>query len=677
MQYEAPTPALVGGHAPLLVLAFVLGILIYFLLPFEPSVGEILTLSTVLGVVGGLAVVFGRHEVFWYGGWGVLFVACALLGAGYGGFRTSLVTPAFWPAENTQRVWLSGQVTEVNPRSNGFATVHLRDVKTYENSGVNTWPKMVVITHNSRATEATPGGEVAAQAKLRPPQVPLHPSQPDWRRRSFFEQVSGTGLVMGDFYTTPPEATSLEAKLRATREDIASSYLRQKKDPAGGVGAALLTGVRSGIPPATREDFTRSGLAHLMAISGMHLGMVAGFVYILTRFLLVRVGSLPLYMDIRKPAAGLAFVAAMGYAVLAGGTIPTLRALALIGAALLAILFDRLHLGVRILGFIALALALYAPHWVAGPSFQLSFVASLALLLWAFRQREDRLQLGRLAPKKGKVTSVFKASLVAALATAPVVAVHFGQVPLLGVFANVLAVPYLGLVILPLGFLTLLPFGAGEVIKPVYLTATAGLNDFAAFVAAQPASTINLPPEAYPFAFITAWGLLLAFIFQSWRLAGVGALAVLPLFITLSTQPHPVLLVYRTGDVVASENGYKVFAADSRNNRALEKVTEDLSNTVPDVRCDSLLCSTQSNKKTQGHQKTLLTYAKPWGEISPEDCRLARWVFLRHQTPCPGQNLWHSIKPALENNTLIQINRTPHKLTQQSYKAPDNRPWNR
>lgn len=671
MRYNTPIPAFIGGYTPLTILAFLLGILGYFSLPHEPRLGELLVVSTSIGALGGLAVFSGGRAWLWYGGWCLLFLACAGLGATYGTYRTSLISPDFWPAERTQRVWVTGEAREINLRANGFATVHLEGVTTYGHGKPETWPKMVVITHNSRAEEAMPGGLVSAQVRLRPPQAPLHPDQPDWRRNSFFEGVSATGLVMGDFYTTKPFKTQFGENIRATREDIARSYIREKGDAAGGVGAALLTGIRSGIPPKTRENYSQSGLAHLMAISGMHLGMVAGFVYVLLRFLLVRAGNLALYTDIRKPAALASFLAAGGYALLAGATIPTLRALALIGAALLAILFDRLHLGVRILAFIALMLALYAPYWVAGPSFQLSFVASFALLLWAYRQREARLQMGSLAPRPGRVGSVFKASLVAALATAPVVAMHFGQVPLLGVFANVLGVPLLGLVILPLGFLSLLPLGVGQLVKPFYLKATDALNHLATFVAAQPASTLEIPPEAMPFVFICAWGLLLAYIFRSGRLLVVGGLAVLPMGVALQSSVAPVLLVYQTGEIVATPSGYKVFAYNNPETRALENVAENLS--PPDgltIVCDRHFCSYKNQKG-----EVMLTYTKPWASLSQEDCRKSARVFARHTALCQRKNIFKNIDALTAPEGMAQVKMYSTAIELIPFQPEGNRPW--
>ena len=673
MHYKAPIPAFIGGYTPMLIVAFILGNLLYFTLPYEPRVGVFIGLSTGLAGMGLWAIFFSSRTFVWYGGW--VLLAMAFLGGGvyYSAYRTALVQPAFWPHDTKNRVWLKGTTTEVNLRSNGFATVHLRDVESYHQQKVEAWPRMVIVTHNSRAEEAVPGSQVAAQVQLKPPQAPLHPSGYDWRRNSYFEGVSAIGLVMGDFYSTPPEATPLGETLRTIREDVARGYMRGKHDPPGGVGAALLTGIRSGIPPETREHYTKSGLAHLMAISGMHLGMVAGFVYVLMRLLLVRMGHLPLYVDIRKPAAFLAFFSAVGYTLLAGTTIPTMRALSLIGAALLAILFDRLHLGVRILSFVAFGLVLYEPHWVAGPSFQLSFVASFALLLWAYRQREEHIRLGSLAPKASKISAIFKASFVATLATAPVVAVHFGQIPVYGVLANVIGVPYLGFIVLPLGFLSLLPLGLGEFIKPLFLLATKGLNRLAAFVAEQPTSTLEIPPEVFPVLFICVWCLLLAYIFRLWRLLWMSLLAAIPVYIAIATQQPAALLVYQEGEVVASPKGYVAHAQNKLASKALSDVAEILKkgkNLI--VKCDMNYCS----YRPHNHTKTLLTYAKPWGDIFLEDCHQSEWIFSREPTPCDHQNIWLHIQKSLEAKaSFVEVKFTKNKLLFYGYKQTQTRPW--
>lgn len=678
MQNRGPNPAFIGGNLPLIILGFLLGILAYFAIDTEPRVGDILPLSIGGFVLGLVALWSARAKTLWATGWFLVFLAAAAAGFTYSTYRTSLITNSAWPDSlAAERVWLKGTVTAVNLRSNGFATVHLKDITTYHPDRLRTWPSVVLITHNSRAQKAAPGGIVTAQARLKPPSAPLHQSEYDWRQRSFFERVSATGLVMGGFYVTPPAYQSFKSKVRDVREDIAHKYGdAAKKQSAGGVAAALLTGIRSQIPPQVREHYAQSGLAHLMAISGMHLGMVAGFVYLFFRFALVHMGSLALRADIRKTAALAAFLAAVAYAILAGTTIPTLRALSLIGAALLAILFHRVHLGIRILALIALALALYSPYWVAGPSFQLSFVASFSLLLWAYNRKRLRIDLGPLAPKPSRVADLFKASLVAALATGPVVAMHFGTVPVMSVVANMLGVPFLGLAILPLGFLSLLvpEWLLGGVFTSLYLGAVTLLNNFAGFIAEQPASSFQMPPEGLPLFFVASWGMLLAFIYRRFAVFLVALLALIPVGVSLRWAPDVVALYHPDGTIVLEEGGYILYTHEGQANRDLEHLAEVLSKNRRGenlrLKCVNGYCV----YKTEDNNP-ILTYAKPWADISGEDCAHTNWVLTRQShIPCPGKNL---AKLLAENNptATYTISIKKGRVLTSAFRTPSGRPW--
>ena len=682
MQNRGANPAFIGGNLPLVILGFLLGIMVYFTLNTEPRVGDILPMSIIAFILGMIALWFAGNKTMWAAAWLLFFIAAVGGGAAYSAYRTALITPSPWPEQLAgERVWVKGTVSAVNLRSNGFATVELRAVTTFHPDKLRHWPSVVIITHNSRAAKAQPGGEVAAQARLKPPSAPLHPSEYDWRQKSFFEQVSATGLVMGGFYPTPPDRKDALANLRHTRESIANKYANaQASDGAKGVAAALLTGIRSQIPPETRENYAQSGLAHLMAISGMHLGMVAGFIYLILRFLLVRAGALPLHTDIRKPAAFMAFLAAGGYAVLAGATIPTIRALSLIGAAFLAILFDRVHLGIRILALIAFALAVYNPYWVAGPSFQLSFVASFALLLWAYKRKELRLNLGSLTPKTSRLADLFKVSTVAALATAPVVAAHFSTVPVLSVLANMLGVPFLGLVVLPLGFLSLLlpDWFFGGTFTALYLGAVDILNNFAAFIASQPASSFQMPPQGLVLFFVGTWGLLLAFIYRNFYVFAVAVLALVPFTVSLKTAPQVVALYHQDGIIALGGTGFEYYSTAGITNRDLAHLAETFDETYQDKntqsinpRCDASYCV---YKKEEGAD-ALLTFAKPWADVSLEDCAHSRWILSPQQNmPCPGKNI---ISPALLKSEAVTytISIKNGHVFAAPFKTPAGRPW--
>jgi len=221
---------------------------------------------------------------------------------------------------------------------------------------------------------------------------------------------------------------------------------------------ALTIGDTRGLPEALRHTFQASGMAHVLAISGTHLGLVAGLVFFLLRGL---IGLLP--MGLLRPltrhvtpgtvAGVVALLAATGYAALSGGRVPTLRALLMVWLVTLALLCGRRSHLPTALGAAALVILLFDPEAIAGASFQLSFTAVLAIAM--------ALSVLPAAPNHPTLVDRLKraalgtvvVTLVAGAATAPLVVYHFGQLSWPGFVANLILVPALGAVVLPVGLL--------------------------------------------------------------------------------------------------------------------------------------------------------------------------------------------------------------------------------
>ncbi len=662
-------PALSGGVFPLYILAFILGVMLYFVLPTEPRVWHIFSLSIVIAVFAILVIAKDANWT-WATGLTMLWISCVLLGVGYSSFKTTLIDTPFWDGGKQQRVWVVGTAEQVNLRKSGFATVLLNKVTTYNNGNTQEWPGMIISMHNSRAKNIASGSEVSAQARLSEPSRALHPEQFSWRQKSFFDGVSATGVVMGDLYVTPSESVAWQQNIRTFRENTAQK-LQQTEN--GGVAAALLTGIRGGIPPQTQEDYRKSGLAHLMAISGMHLGMVAGAIYLLFAWLLVRSGSLPLHLDIRKIAAFGGLLTAAAYTLLAGASVPTLRALAMISAAFFAMLIGRLHLGVRILALVALGIALYKPHLIVGASFQLSFAAALALLFWVYARNRQRIYLGVLTPKNNRLWDMIQVSLVATLATAPLVAFHFKQVALLGVIANMLAIPLLAIAVLPLGFLYLLsPEAVADYILPLFLDSVGVLNKIAAFVADLPASYTTINSDMLLLLFVGSWGLLLAFIVKQWRVAGIALLSLMPLFLA-NQSAGASILVLDSGKIIlaAQDNQYQLLYSEDKIRK---KTLSNLIDKLPRPENSNKVCINDSCvfEWSRG-QRLLATSGK--SDISMEDCHLVEWVVapINSYVPCPSKNLLQLVDN--EGKNLSVYIGKDIRIVQQELPAKGIRPW--
>jgi competence protein ComEC len=233
---------------------------------------------------------------------------------------------------------------------------------------------------------------------------------------------------------------------------------------------ALIIGQRSGIPEDIKEVFRRTGAAHILAISGLHVGLVAYFAYTIILWLLKRSEGLMLALNVKKVAVVLAMVPVLLYGAIAGFSLPTQRAVIMVGAFVFTLLIDREKDLLNTLALAALVILLVSPGSLWDISFQLSFAAVLGIIylvsgIKAFFETEEEetgpvLWRRRLSER---VKIFFLVTLTAIISTAPILAFHFHRVSLVGLITNLFVVPLVGFVAVPLGLLSafILPLWEG------------------------------------------------------------------------------------------------------------------------------------------------------------------------------------------------------------------------
>jgi competence protein ComEC len=287
------------------------------------------------------------------------------------------------------------------------------------------------------------GDRVRIVARLEAPQGPRNPGGRD---PAF--HLAARGVSFRTTATLPPVRVSRPSPLAAlerARERFAEAA-EVLPPRERGVVRAIGTGDRGALDPATSLSFARSGLAHVLAVSGFHLVVVAFGLERLLRALLLRVEAVASRWDARRLSAAAAIPVAVLYALATGAQVPVLRAAVAALAAFAGVLLDREPDPLNTLALAALALLAAEPGALLDASLQLSFAAVAGLVLWAGPMRRG-LPLPRPAPGTWRARLVEPlvagacATAAASLATAPVLALHFRQVPLLGVLANVAGLP--------------------------------------------------------------------------------------------------------------------------------------------------------------------------------------------------------------------------------------------
>ncbi len=393
------------------------------------------------------------------------------------------------------------------------------------------------------------GDLISGYGALKAPSGPVLPGEFDFYRYLYFKKIG----ALGYFYKPPlvqgaaPEARMIGVVEKA-RSGIVDRLYRAHADAITPVVAALFTGQKSGIADADYEAMRGAGLAHMLAISGLHVGLFAGAVFFVVRLILVMIPGFVLRYDAKKVAAILGLLAAFIYMLLAGATIPTQRAVLMITVVFGAMLIGRSAISMRMVVFAAMVLLLFMPESLLSAGFQLSFAAVSALVLF---YESTRLFWKKWARQKGVFTRVglylvgiVCSSVIAGFATMPLALFHFKSAALYGVAANLLAMPVLSLLVMPcvvlacflmplgLEFIALAPvhYGVGVIVKIGHM-----VTDWQGSALQVPA----FPPAAMGALIISV--VLICFV-RGW----LRCLAILPLglcFVMLVQFQRPLVLV--------------------------------------------------------------------------------------------------------------------------------------
>jgi competence protein ComEC len=421
------------------------------------------------------------------------------------------------------------------------------DVTAIEGLAPEDTPSRVRISWRGRPGAEEPGDLVSLRAALAPPPGPSHPGGYDFSRQMFFERIGGSGYALTPPLILKAGGGSWRSDAERLRERIANRVEGRIGGREGAVAAALVTGKRERIPEDTVDSLRDAGLAHLLAISGLHMGLVCGFIFFASRWLLSRSQRLTLRLPIKKLAAGCALAAGLFYLMVSGGAWSAQRAFIMAGVACAAILLDRRAVSLRNAAAAALIILALRPEAVFAPGFQMSFAAVITLIA-AFAVIEERwprtVQRGPLTKASGFLGGLFLTSLLAGFATGPFAAYHFGRIASYGLLGNMLAMPVVTLAVMPALVLSLflMPIGLDG---PVLLLVGRGIG-LVLMIADWTASlsgAVKTVPQLSPFGLAAASGgmLMLALLKAPWRVGG-AALLVLALPLSLSADVPDVFL---------------------------------------------------------------------------------------------------------------------------------------
>jgi len=659
------------------------GIALYFALSFEPS---LIALAGICALIGLLTLVADRFVFRLYPL--VFIVFLIALGVGRATWHTqAAATPKLADYERIYEV--TGWVEAIERSSKGYRW-RLR-VSDIEGLAETQTPKRVRVKAKTEGFAA--GDAVTVLAIMTPPPGPVVPQGYDPARRAHFEQLGGFGFAIRD----PVEAELGELSLSeaVTRDIVRFRYglaerIRTKAPPeTAGFQVALLTGVRAYIPPEQTESLRVAGLAHVLAISGMHMGLLAGGSFWLATLLLACIAPLSRRYDVRKPAAIIGALAATGYLILSGASVATQRAYIMAIIVFLAVILDRRAFSMRSVTVAALITLLFHPEALISVGFQMSFAAVAALVV-VYREWQDKRGY---APKYGlwqKIKSNFTAltvtSFVAGTATSGFAVLHFNRIARYSLIGNILAMPLFTFIVMPAALLTLIamPFGLEDWPLMLMGWSLSAMLIIAEWVAAWPGAMWHV--SAAPPWVIAVFGLgfLLAALGQGKRrYLGFGLAIVCFLF--WSQKPRPDMRISDSGQVAFwNETGEVLYVGRKRSDSfgrdqfmqrggqpegPIERYQDELAD------CDGLGC----RFKVKGKQVAVVNHPS---EVA-EECEHSDIVVLTQRQAGPVARrqckvqLFDARVFAQEGAQDVYLNEEEMRFVPANHKGRRQRPWGR
>jgi competence protein ComEC len=266
----------------------------------------------------------------------------------------------------------------------------------------------------------------------------------------------------------------------AFRNSLLGFIDQRVETPAAGLLQALLLGDRSGIDPSIREAFNRAGVGHILAISGLHVGIVAGAAFFAFCRLLVFVPFLVQRALTRRAAAVLTACCVVGYGLLAGMSPSTQRAVIMVCTFMVALIFGRRADPLNTLALAATAILVWDPGSLFTISFQLSFVAAGAILYGLDAERRPSFFESRRSPVVRRLVLFVYVSALAILGTLPLTAHYFNRISLVGLAANCLAIPLIGFFVVPAGLLSAMAYLVSPALAGVGIQIAARVLEVAA-----------------------------------------------------------------------------------------------------------------------------------------------------------------------------------------------------
>lgn len=620
-------------------IAFGGGAAVYFALLDEPPLAPLLLLAAAMAAMALAARRWSHSRALI-----ILLLYAALFAGGVAAGRIRTLRVGAPIAPFSQSTLIEGWVTDVASSASGKGRLMIAPVRIGR-LRQDQLPTRVRVTVPGDYMIG-PGRAVRLAAFLSAPPAPASPGSYDFARDEYFQGIGAVGFSKAspEMISLPPPPLGLRVELaiNSARWALSRRIAGDMDGRAAGLGVAMITGYQAWLSDEDQASLRNSGLAHIISISGVHMAIVGGFVFLGTRLLIALWPWLALRVPGKKVAAAVGLTAIGLYLLISGAPPPAQRSAITASLVFGAVLVDRRAISLHVLAVAALAILVMQPEAIVQPGFQMSFAATTALVAlaeaWPHRPRPISVPWPiRLAQQGfGWLLISLAASCVAGLATEPFGVQDFNRTAVYGLGANLVTEPLETFVIMP-------SLALGALLETLHLgapfLAVAGwgigaLYDVSAWFAHQPWAVWAMPSKpdfTLPAAFL---GLLFLCLWKG-RLRWIG----LPFALAVSLWPAPKppeVWVASDAAAAAVQDGQsawllrpkvRLFAADMWSRRRGFGLEDDDPARSRPFDCDRRICGAT----TASGGRVVLWWIRrtPAGEELEELCHNADLILIR------------------------------------------------
>lgn len=653
---------------------FGIGVGVYFSLTFELN-PRLTIAATLIALLVCVFSYFKNSKLYFP----ICCITLIFLGFATAQYRTHSLDTLILSQEIGPR-FVKGIIENVEFKENALrVTLYDLSFEKWKKDRNITFPNKIRITIRGKLIPKDPmwpGEEIYLPVVLIPPSPPVMPGAYNFRQRAYFQGIGGVGYA-----TKSPQVTETipETSIAKIRQNLTTTFRTKIQGSAGGIAAALVTGDRTGIPDDLRQSFADSGLAHILAISGLHLSIIAGLMFFIFRRLFCFIPYLALNLPIKKWAAFISILATFGYLLICWGSVPALRAFLMTAIIMIGIIVDRTALSMRNVAFAAMVILVFYPEAMMGPSFQLSFAAVVGLIA-AYESNHGNLIVWRSNGVWWKtillyVFGIAATTFIASLATTPFCVHIFNRFTLHGIAANMIAIPLTTFWIMPAATLCVIAtfFNMEDMFIPILSKGIELLIDIANTVSNWPGSVILVPQTSTSaFLLMLGGGLWICLWKKSWRWFGVVPIAAS--LASLAFNKPADIYINGEGKLIGINHSNGFLVTSTRTAKFASKMWAQKAGKSDILLVkDNLHCKDETCWMNFGENK-YLTFSSSNKEFSPPQCANIIINLANVNPHCPNSRIINLEQLKSVGAHLIWLDDKDSRIINVS-KYIGQRPW--